>query len=438
MNQGTSDARCLAVIARGAAVDVGVSELVGELEVQARLWDRLSVLSDPRRPAPESAPSAPRRGLEEYLTELAGVAVGNSLSLGAAAETCLRRLGLLNTPALAGHASLPAALRVVSVDPSGRDAALLTLSVPSAQLLRFAGRGGQHVTLHLEVDGVPIRRSYSLVSGPSRIRDTQQLVLGVRRQPGGVASALLVDRVRGGDLIAVSPPAGTLTRTSRGSAGSLLLIGAGSGVTPLVSLAEEALDSTACRVRLVIVERESADVIGGDLVQSMCDRFGDRLAVSVWETTHRGRPVAADLVRALVELERQGNQQSPAEAFICGPQGFIDEALACAALLGVSEDDVHTESFLVGGPIRRAARPGGAVVIELHGASTHLDVRPGESILGAAVSMGLDVPYSCLSGSCGTCAVRVVAGDVEPLSPPVLGGVRTAEGWVLACQAAPR
>ena len=78
------------------------------------------------------------------------------------------------------------------------------------------------------------------------------------------------------------------------------------------------------------------------------------------------------------------------------------------------------------------------MTVEVGDRERFLEVRPGESILGAGLREGADLPYSCLSGSCGTCAIRVVSGAVAPRSPDVLGEGRTAEGWVLACQAAPQ
>ena len=407
-----------------------------ELRTQSKLWSRLGKVHDPRQAAESQCP--PTASLDDYVRGIAALIASADVTQSAMAETCSRRLALLRSLALPPSHVFPAALACSEVTPSGRDGALIGFSVPTDLLPLFTGRAGQHVTLHLEVEGVPLRRSYSLVTSPARVAAESRIMIGVRSQPKGRVSPALVDRLAVDTVVAISPPGGSMTLPADEQRGSVLLLGAGSGVTPLLALAEEALEGhSEAEVTLVLVERTRADVLGQEIVDGLARTYPDRFRFDVLCTRPGGHPDARRVSEAVQRLV--GSRANLfASAFICGPEGFSAEAAACAVHLGIPEAATRHESFTINGRRLQPRRPGGVVTVEVGDRERLLEVRPGESILGAGLREGADLPYSCLSGSCGTCAIRVVSGAVAPWSPDVLGEGRTAEGWVLACQAAPQ
>ena len=143
-----------------------------------------------------------------------------------------------------------------------------------------------------------------------------------------------------------------------------------------------------------------------------------------------------------------------AHAYICGPFQMNDEVEAALLAAGVPEERVHIERFGV------ASAAAGAAAVAGVGAVVH-ESRPGDaeqariviirdglkrdiqfhkdmpSILDAASAAGLEVPFSCTSGVCGTCRAKVIEGDVRMERNFALDKAEVAAGFVLTCQAHP-
>ncbi len=414
------------------------AELLTELHLQAGLWRQLATVLGQHTPTepPSGDPSPSAVTLADYVHQLSATAASSDEHVRSLAETCLRRTALAGSSEM-DQAIGPVALTVTRVSTSGRDAVIITVNVPSRARPRFAGTAGQHITVHTEVNGVPFRRSYSLLRSPSVVQADGHLSFAVRREPHGRVSTRLVERTSVGDVLVLSPPAGVFRPAAVAQARHLLLLGAGSGVTPLISLAEDTLlNETDSQITFVQVERTRDDVIGVDLLEQLADTWGSRIRVVIEETSRFGRPSLSRL-NELVATERHFGP-ALSVALVCGPHAFTELGTALAEGLGIHPDRILCESFVANATPRPHARPGGAVTVELADGVVNLDVSPGESILGAALRAGREHPYSCLSGSCGSCAARVLSGRVTPTSHEVLGQALTDAGWILACQASPQ
>jgi ring-1,2-phenylacetyl-CoA epoxidase subunit PaaE len=134
------------------------------------------------------------------------------------------------------------------------------------------------------------------------------------------------------------------------------------------------------------------------------------------------------------------------EAYVCGPYQMNDEVEAALLAAGVSESKVHVERFGVapqaGGAVVHEAQPGDAeaarVVIVRDGLRREIEFRKEQpSILDAASAAGLEVPFSCTSGVCGTCRAKLVEGRVRMERNFALDKAEVAAGFVLTCQAHP-
>ena len=334
-------------------------------------------------------------------------------------------------------------LRIAAVDRLCDDAVAVTLAVPDDLAGLMAFRPGEHLTVRRTVDGVEHRRSYSICApagGPLRI--------GVRRIPSGVFSSWLVDEAQPGDVVEALPPEGRFV-VDPATGGRHVLVGAGSGITPLLSIASSLLRSSDAQVTLVYGNRRATTTMFleelADLKNAHPDRF-DLVHVLSREPRDvelfSGRldgPRLESIVRALVPW------RSVDGWWLCGPVTMVEEHRAVLRGLGVPRDRVHTELFHVDAPPppvvhAEEMRPGETtrVSFTLDGRTTEVDAPRSRTVLEAAQAARPDVPFACRGGVCGTCRARVVEGQVAMRRNYALEEDEVAQGFVLTCQAEPR
>ncbi|PRY00480.1 1,2-phenylacetyl-CoA epoxidase subunit PaaE [Allonocardiopsis opalescens] len=335
-------------------------------------------------------------------------------------------------------------LRVASVERLCDDAAAIGFAVPEPLADLFAFAPGQSLTLRRAVGGREERRSYSICApagAPPRI--------GVRRVPGGLLSSWLVDEVRPGDEIEVLPPSGSFSPDLAADARHVL-VGAGSGVTPLLSIAASLLRRTGSRLVFVYGNRRSDTVMFADELADLKDAYPARLElVHVLSRETRGaellsgrldaarlRALLAALVGPVGEVDHW---------WLCGPFGMVADARAVLAGLGVPPERVHRELFYVEEvppePVRHAEAPAGGpsseVTVLLDGRATVLTLPRDVPVLDAAQRTRPDLPFACKGGVCGTCRVRVRSGEVRMRRNFALEEAEVAAGFALSCQALP-
>ena len=334
-------------------------------------------------------------------------------------------------------------LRVANVETLTDDAVAITFEVPPELAEEFTFRPGQALTLR-RVDGDrDERRSYSIcapVGAAPRV--------GVREVPGGFFSSWLVHQVRPGDAIEVLPPSGTFTADLSAPADHVFVV-AGSGVTPVLSLAASVLRDGRSTVTVFYGNRRTDTVMFADELADLKDRYGTRL-----QLVHvlSREPRDADLLSGRLDGERL---RALVGAFVdaghvdhwwlCGPHGMVEDAKALLADLHVPSDRVHQELFYVDDlppePVRgdEETVDGDAaeVTVVLDGRVTPLALPRDVPILDAAQKVRGDLPFACKGGVCGTCRARVTTGEVRMRRNYALEDKEVAAGYVLTCQALP-
>jgi ring-1,2-phenylacetyl-CoA epoxidase subunit PaaE len=330
-------------------------------------------------------------------------------------------------------------LTVAAVDPLTDDAAAVTFDVPAALRERFAFAPGQSLTVRRGDE----RRSYSICAPAG-----QPLRIGVREVAGGMVSGWLVREVRPGDVIDVQAPAGSFC-PDLSAPGQHVLIAAGSGITPVLSIAASVLAAhRESRVTLLYGNRRSDSVMFTDEVADLKDADPDRvqlvhvLSREAQEVgLYAGRLDPAKL-RALLPV----TVDVPAVAhwWLCGPFGMVTGAIEVLTELGVARGRIHRELFYVEdeppGQVRHAeadAGPGAEVTVILDGRGSTVPIPPGVPILDGAQKARADLPFACKGGVCGTCRARVTSGEVTMRRNYALEDSELAAGYVLTCQSLP-
>ncbi|WP_433731090.1 2Fe-2S iron-sulfur cluster-binding protein [Nocardia sp. CA-129566] len=335
------------------------------------------------------------------------------------------------------HGSRSVVLRVSAVIAETADTCSLVFDVPDELRERFDYQPGQFLTLRIPSDLTgSVARCYSLASSPHT--DDRPKVT-VKRTVGGYGSNWVCDNVKAGDQLEVLPPSGVFTPKNLDD--DLLLFGAGSGITPVMSILKSALARGNGRIVLVYANRDHESVIFAGELRELAEKHPQRLVVIHWLEHLQGLPTA-DGLAALVA------PYAGYHAFMCGPKPFMDRVHDALARLDVPRSRTHAEVFnsLAGDPFAdqapvevtdEEAADAATVEVELDGEVHELTWPRKQTLVDIMLSKGLDVPYSCQEGECGSCACTVLEGKVEMDNAEILDPEDIENGYILGCQAHP-
>ncbi len=330
-------------------------------------------------------------------------------------------------------------LQVADVLKETDDARSLVFTVPDgaeipAERLRYAP--GQFLTLRVPSDRTgSVARCYSLCSSPFT---GDPMTVTVKRTADGYASNWLCDHAHAGMKIHVLAPSGTFVPKTLDT--DFLLLAAGSGITPMLSICKSALAEGSGKVVLIYANQDENSVIFGGALRELSAKYPDRLTVVHWLVSVQGLPSAAAL--AGLAAPYIGH-----DAYICGPGPFMAAAEEALKNSGTPNERLHIEVFK-----SLESDPFAAIVIEEddsdEGPATAIVTLDGErhevrwprnaKLLDVLLDKGLDAPFSCREGHCGACAVLKKSGDVEMEINDVLEQQDLDEGLILGCQARPR
>ena len=330
-------------------------------------------------------------------------------------------------------------LPVAAVEALTDDSAAVTFAVPAELGDEFAFAPGQSLTLRRGDE----RRSYSICAPAGRPPR-----IGVRVVAGGALSGWLVHEVRAGDVLEVQAPSGSFT-PDLSRPGQHVLLAAGSGITPTLSIAASVLAANAAStVTLIYGNRRSDSVMFADDVADLKDAYPARMRLlhvlsrEPQEVELFTGRLDADRLRRLLPLTVDAGAVD--HWWLCGPLGMVTDAIDVLTELGVPGERIHRELFYVGDdPPPQAlhpdapAGPGADVTVVLDGRSSTVTVPPGATVLDSAQQVRPDLPYACKGGVCGTCRALVTAGETRMRRNYALEQTEVDAGYVLTCQAEP-
>ncbi|BEL06604.1 hypothetical protein Q0Z83_047950 [Actinoplanes sichuanensis] len=328
-------------------------------------------------------------------------------------------------------------LRVAAIEELTPTVRRIRLAPLDGATMPFTFVAGQYLKIELPVAVEPIERSYSICSGPGQ---TGFVEIAVKHEPGGLGSGFLHTEPETGQALRVSGPHGDFTWQPGDDTGTLLLIGGGVGMTPLMSVLAAAADAGYDgRIVLLAAHRSETERLFGTELAALQERLPG-LRRLTFVSGRNGR-ISAGTLRPFVTTTTR--------AHLCGPAPMMQDLIGHLIDLGMPRDRIHTEAFTSGRSrqtrrekaqaIARTAEEAGiaAFRIDVQDSGPGFPCRPGQTVLDAANLADVKLPQSCGEGSCGTCRVLVRAGEHETDSRGMFSTAELAEGWRLACQTLP-
>lgn len=333
-------------------------------------------------------------------------------------------------------------LQIAEVVAETDDARSLVLAVPDEpgdpeippERLRYAP--GQFLTLRVPSERTgSVARCYSLCSSPFT---DDALTVTIKRTADGYASNWLCEHARAGMRIHVLAPSGNFVPKTLDD--DFLLMAAGSGITPIMSIAKSALAEGSGQVTLLYANRDDKSVIFADALRELSAKYPDRLTVLHWLESLQGMPSVAALARL-------ASPYTGRQVYICGPGPFMDAAREALESLKVPAAQVHIEVLksLDSDPFAAVKiddtapgdSPPATAVVQLDGETHTVSWPRNAKLLDVLLAKGLDAPFSCREGHCGACACTLRSGRVSMEVNDVLEQQDLDDGLILACQSHP-
>ena len=342
-------------------------------------------------------------------------------------------------------------LTVIDVRRETKDCVSIAFEVPQELNENYQFRQGQYLTLRETVNGEDIRRSYSICSGVNE----PELRVAIKEVPHGKFSTWANRELQKGHVMQVMTPMGTFgTEIEPGQKKKYLLVAAGSGITPVFSIAKSVLATEPeSEVILLFGNRYFQSIIFREQLEDLKDRYLGRFRVF---HVLSAEPNDVDLYSGRIDRPKMEGfakgfiqMDSIDEVFVCGPEPLIRLVKEFSLERGIAEDNIHFELFgtpnpTAGGSIEKPAEPvteSGkrcAVSVVFDGQENNFFMpMDGTAILDAAQTSGMDIPFSCKGGMCCTCRAHVSEGSATMKVNYALEPGEVESGYVLTCQAVP-
>ena len=340
-------------------------------------------------------------------------------------------------------------LEICDVEPLTDEAVAIQFSVPDELSETFAFTPGQYLTLRADINGEDIRRSYSICAPLG-----EALRVGIKQIEDGRFSSW-AQRLVAGATLQVMPPQGRFTCKPQDKASrNILLIAAGSGITPILSIAASVLQREPyTQVTLIYGNRRTDTIMFKEALEDLKDQYLDRfhmyhvLSREMQDVDLFHGRVDVGRVQQFIAMGLITPDQCDA-VYLCGPSEMTLSIADFLKAQGVDADKVHTELFEVAGedrPIvisqetKKAVEEGVSVEIILDGVTKQFILEDeNDTVLQAAEKSGLDLPFSCAGGMCATCRCKLMDGAADMDRNFSLDDWEVEAGFLLACQSRPK
>jgi len=313
----------------------------------------------------------------------------------------------------------------------------IVFDVPAELKAAYQFKAGQYINIKATINQEEVRRSYSISSSPK----SGELRVVVKAIEGGTFSNYVTQHLQVGDTLEVAPPEGKFIVENK-DAKIIAGIAAGSGITPIISIAKDILEnSTDTSFILVYGNKTVEDTIYYNEIEALKQNYLGRFFVHYTFTkTNPEGSLFGRIERSTINFvfKNKHSEKSVDEYFLCGPEDMITKVTCVLTENGAKEEQIHYELFTTSstnGEIPVSGEGMVKVTVLVDDVETSFNMPRTENILSAALKHGVDAPYSCQGGICSSCMCRKVSGSAEMKANHILMDDEIEEGLLLACQA---
>ncbi|TAI47521.1 ferredoxin--NADP reductase [Flagellimonas allohymeniacidonis] len=332
------------------------------------------------------------------------------------------------------------ALKVVSKEQLTPNAVSLTFEIPENLKETFSFTAGQYITLKHQVNGEELRRAYSISSAPS----SGKVTVGIKKMPKGTFSVYANESVKEGDLLEVMPPEGRFIFQANGTSKNIAAFAAGSGITPIMSIAQTVLESSPENKFVLVFGNQTAEeTMYLSAIENLQKEYGDRFFVQhIYSRAQENNAMFGRIERSTVNfIVKNKFKDTSFDAFyLCGPEEMIETVTDTLKNNGIPQEQILFELFSspeTEDTLAENLKGKTQLEVIVDDESFTLTMDKKELVLDVVLKENIDAPYSCQGGVCSSCIARITEGKAEMVKNQILTNGEVAEGLILTCQAHP-
>lgn len=332
------------------------------------------------------------------------------------------------------------ALQITAVDALTPNAVALTFEVPENLKDVYAYEAGQYITIKHQLNGKELRRAYSISSAPS----SGKLTVGIKKMPEGTFSVYANESLKAGDVLDVLPPDGRFVFHKDTQPKNVAAFAAGSGITPIMSIAQTVLESHPENIFVLVFGNQSPEeTMYFQKIQELKEEYTNRFFVQyIYSRARENDALFGRIDTSTINFVVKNKFKDTAfDAFyLCGPENMIHAVSDTLKNNGVDGDRIHFELFTsTDTEDTMAENLEGMTQVEviLDDETFSFTMDKKKLVLDAVLNEDIDAPYSCQGGVCSSCIARIKEGKAEMVKNQILTDGEVAEGLILTCQAHP-
>ena len=331
-------------------------------------------------------------------------------------------------------------LKVVQLDRLTPNSVAITFEVPDSLKPIFQFKAGQYITIRHIFDGKEVRRAYSISSVPGQ----NCFTIGVKKVPSGLFSVYANTEIKVGDIMEVMPPEGRFVYEPGAKAAHIIAYAAGSGITPIMSIVQTALEShPENTVVLLYGNQNKEETMFYKDIEALSNKYTNRFYVQwIFSRTKEEEALFGRIESSTVNfiISNKFKDRGFDAHYICGPESMIKTVNDALTAKDIGADLIFTELFS-SSETPATAKPtedGSAEIsVLLDDEVFTFSMKKDRLLLDAVLDQDIDAPYSCQGGVCSTCIAKVTEGKATMEQNQILTDSEVEEGLILTCQAHP-